>query len=57
MYPAREGAGLKGDGMENTREVNSVCALCKNGCKQSVNVRVVACPMFEVEKQKGDDAQ
>jgi hypothetical protein len=38
-------------------EVNSVCKLCKNGCKQSAAVKVVSCPMFEAEKQKEEDAQ
>jgi hypothetical protein len=56
-YPAREGAGLKGDGMKNTQEVNAICAICKNDCKQADSVRVVACPTFEAEKQKVEDAQ
>lgn len=43
--------------MKHTQEVNAICAICKNDCKQSVNVRVVACPMFEAEKQKVEDAQ
>jgi hypothetical protein len=51
-YPAREGAGLKGDGMKNTQEVNAICAICKNDCKQSASVNVVSCPMFEQYKEQ-----
>lgn len=55
-YPAREGAGLKGERMKNTHEVNSVCKMCNNDCKQAASVKVVSCPMFEAEKQKVEDA-
>jgi hypothetical protein len=43
--------------MKNTQEVNAICAICKNDCKQADSVRVVACPTFEAEKQKVEDAQ
>jgi hypothetical protein len=43
--------------IKNTQEVNAICAICKNDCKQADSVLVVACPMYEVEKQKWDDAQ
>ena len=33
----------------DTTKLNAICARCANHCKQTVNVKLIACPRFEAK--------